>query len=37
MTLEEFRKKAEVDTLIALTKADSPDLVTDMRRTKSYL
>lgn len=29
--------RSKVDTLIALTKADSPDLVTDMRRTKSYL
>lgn len=29
--------RSKVDTLIELMKADSPDLVTDMRRTKSYL
>lgn len=29
--------RSKVDTLITLMKADSPDLVTDMRRTKPYL
>lgn len=29
--------RSKIDTLITLMKADSPDLVTDMRRTKSYL